>query len=71
MTVSPKPPSLVLYMLLRGKSVPEPARGAFAKANSDIFDFALAAAEMAEIFALAQPDGRLVNPAGFAPNSDR
>ena len=52
-------------------AIPRSSRDAHAKANLDIFDFALSAAEMAEIFALARPDGRLVNPAGFAPKWDR
>ena len=52
-------------------AIPRSSREAHAKANLDIFDFALAAAEMAEISALARPDGRLVNPAGFAPDWDR
>jgi len=52
-------------------AIPRSSREAHAKANLDIFDFALSAAEMAEIFALARPDGRLVSPAGFAPDWDR
>lgn len=36
--------------------------------NIDIFDFALAEAEMAEIAGLARPDGRIVSPAGLAPD---
>jgi diketogulonate reductase-like aldo/keto reductase len=36
--------------------------------NIDIFDFALTEAEMATIAGLARPDGRLVSPAGLAPD---
>jgi 2,5-diketo-D-gluconate reductase B len=52
-------------------AIPRSSREAHAKANFEIFDFALSTAEMAEIFGLARPDGRLVNPAGFAPDWDR
>lgn len=38
--------------------------------NSEIFDFELSPAEMAEIAALARPDGRLVSPS-WAPEWDR
>lgn len=38
--------------------------------NSEIFDFVLSPAEMAEIAALARPDGRLVSPS-WAPEWDR
>ena len=68
------PGQVALRWLLQQEGVsaiPRSSREAHAKANLDIFDFALSAAEMAEIFALARPDGRLVNPAGFAPNWDR
>jgi 2,5-diketo-D-gluconate reductase B len=51
-------------------AIPRSSREAHAKANLDVFDFALAAEEMAEISALARPQGRLVNPAGFAPRWD-
>jgi 2,5-diketo-D-gluconate reductase B len=51
-------------------AIPRSSREAHAAANLDVFDFALSADEMAEIFALARPRGRLVNP-GFAPNWDR
>ena len=39
--------------------------------NAAIFDFELSDVEMATINALAQPDGRLVNPPGLAPEWDR
>ncbi|MFG6082924.1 aldo/keto reductase [Paracoccus litorisediminis] len=38
--------------------------------NFAIFDFALEAEDMAAIRALARPDGRLVSPAGLAPDWD-
>jgi 2,5-diketo-D-gluconate reductase B len=51
-------------------AIPRSSREAHAKANFEIFDFALSAAEMAEIAALARPNGRIVDPAGFAPAWD-
>jgi diketogulonate reductase-like aldo/keto reductase len=36
--------------------------------NAAIFDFALSDADMAKIAALGQPDGRIVNPPGLAPD---
>lgn len=36
--------------------------------NFDVFDFTLTADEMAAIAALARPDGRIVSPAGLAPD---
>ncbi|MDK1384697.1 aldo/keto reductase [Sinorhizobium sp. 8-89] len=41
------------------------------KENFAIFDFALTPEEMAEIRKLARPDGRIVSPAGLAPEWDR
>lgn len=41
-----------------------------AASNLAILDFALSADEMAAIHELAQPDGRLVNPQGLAPDWD-
>lgn len=38
--------------------------------NLDVFDFTLDEADMAALFALARPDGRLIDPA-FAPDWDR
>jgi diketogulonate reductase-like aldo/keto reductase len=52
-------------------AIPRSSREANAKANLEIFDFALSDEEMAEISGLARPGGRLVNPAGFAPAWDR
>ena len=40
------------------------------KENFSIFDFALTREEMAAIRQLARPDGRIVNPAGLAPEWD-
>jgi diketogulonate reductase-like aldo/keto reductase len=51
-------------------AIPRSSREAHAQANLEIFDFALSEAEMAEIAALAQPDGRRVDPAGMAPSWD-
>ena len=51
-------------------AIPRSSREAHARANFEIFDFALSEAEMAEIFALARPNGRIVDPAGFAPRWD-
>ena len=52
-------------------AIPRSSREANAKANFDIFDFTLSADEMAEIAALARPDGRVVTAAGMAPQWDR
>jgi 2,5-diketo-D-gluconate reductase B len=52
-------------------AIPRSSREDNARANFAIFDFQLSDAEMAEIAGLARPDGRLVNPAGFAPAWDR
>jgi diketogulonate reductase-like aldo/keto reductase len=51
-------------------AIPRSSREDGAKANLEIFDFALSEAEMAEIFALAHPGGREVNVPGFAPRWD-
>jgi 2,5-diketo-D-gluconate reductase B len=51
-------------------AIPRSSREAHAKANFEIFDFALSDAEMAEMSALARPDGRQINPAGMAPRWD-
>jgi 2,5-diketo-D-gluconate reductase B len=52
-------------------AIPRSSREAHARANFEIFDFALSDAEMAEIAALRQPEGRTVDPAGIAPRWDR
>jgi diketogulonate reductase-like aldo/keto reductase len=52
-------------------AIPRSSREAHAKANFEIFDFSLPEAEMAEIFALARPGGRLISPGGMAPVWDR
>jgi len=52
-------------------AIPRSSREANAKANLDIFDFTLSVEEMAEIAALARPDGRIVQAAGMAPQWDR
>lgn len=46
------------------------ARPDRAKENIAIFDFTLDAADMAAIATLARPDGRIVSPAGLAPDWD-
>jgi 2,5-diketo-D-gluconate reductase B len=51
-------------------AIPRSSREAHAQANFDIFDFTLSEVEMAEIFALARPGGRQINPAGMAPRWD-
>ena len=48
-------------------AIPRSSSEAHAKANFEIFDFWLSEAEMAEIFALARPGGRLISPGGMAP----
>ena len=40
------------------------------KQNIEIFDFELSDEEMARIFALQKPNGRIIDPAGFAPEWD-
>ena len=51
-------------------AIPRSSREAHVKGNFEIFDFALSDAEMAEISALARPDGRQLNPVGMAPRWD-
>jgi 2,5-diketo-D-gluconate reductase B len=50
-------------------AIPRTAKAERLKENLAVFDFALTAAEMAEIGRLTRPDGRLVNPA-HAPKWD-
>lgn len=45
-------------------AIPKAASAAHIRSNFDIFDFTLSAEEMAELSALARPDGRIVNPEG-------
>jgi 2,5-diketo-D-gluconate reductase B len=52
-------------------AIPRSSREAHAKANFEIFNFSLSEAEMAEIFTLARPGGRLISPGGMAPSWDR
>jgi 2,5-diketo-D-gluconate reductase B len=52
-------------------AIPRSSREANAEANFEIFDFELSGDEMAQIAGLAHPNGRVVNPAGFAPDWDR
>lgn len=51
-------------------AIPRSSRPEHMRANFDIFDFRLTDAEMNEISGLAQPRGRLINPAGLAPQWD-
>ncbi|ABC21093.1 aldo/keto reductase [Rhodospirillum rubrum] len=50
-------------------ALPKAVRPEHAKANLGALDFALSQSEMAEISALARPDGRLINPS-WAPAWD-
>jgi diketogulonate reductase-like aldo/keto reductase len=51
-------------------AIPRSSREAHAEANFAIFDFALSAAEMVEISALAHSGGRQIDPGGMAPRWD-
>ncbi|MEQ8247088.1 MAG: aldo/keto reductase [Alphaproteobacteria bacterium] len=51
-------------------AIPRTGNEAHADENIAILDFALSDAEMAEIFAIGRPDGRLLNPPGLAPKWD-
>ncbi len=51
-------------------AIPRTATPARLEENLDIFDFELTEEEMSQIFALASPKGRLVNP-GFGPEWER
>jgi diketogulonate reductase-like aldo/keto reductase len=56
------------YLVQQGViPIPRTATPAHLAANLAVFDFTLTAAEMAEIAALAKPDGRVVNPAHAPP----
>lgn len=58
------------WLLQQGvAAIPRSSREANVAANLDVFDFVLSAGEMAEISALARPDGRMVRPA-VAPDWD-
>jgi 2,5-diketo-D-gluconate reductase B len=52
-------------------AIPRTGKAAHADENIDILDFALSDAEVAEVFAIARPDGRLLNPPGLAPAWDQ
>ena len=67
------PGQVALRWLLQQESVlaiPRSSHEAHVKSNLDVFDFQLSASDMAEISALASPQGRLVDPAGLAPAWD-
>jgi diketogulonate reductase-like aldo/keto reductase len=51
-------------------AIPRSSREAHAEANLALFDFALSAAEMAEISTLAHARGRQIDPGGMAPRWD-
>jgi diketogulonate reductase-like aldo/keto reductase len=68
------PGQVTLRWLLQQEGVlaiPRSSREEHARSNFEIFDFELSGPEMAEIAGLARPDGRLIDPAGFAPSWDR
>jgi diketogulonate reductase-like aldo/keto reductase len=52
-------------------AIPRTSKEANARSNFEIFDFSLSDAEMAQISALADPHGRLVNVDGVAPDWDQ
>lgn len=52
-------------------AIPRSSREAHAASNLAVFDFSLTADEMAAISALAEPEGRLIDPAGMAPDWDQ
>ncbi len=52
-------------------AIPGSSKEAHARSNFEIFDFELSEDEMAEISRLGSPEGRVVNPVGFAPRWDR
>jgi 2,5-diketo-D-gluconate reductase B len=58
------------WLLQQGvAAIPRSSREANVEANLAVFDYALSDDEMAEIFRLARPDGRMVRPA-VAPDWD-
>ena len=52
-------------------AVPKSGKPSRIRENLGVFDFALGPEEMAAISALAKPDGRVIDPAGAAPDWDR
>lgn len=60
------------WLLQQGAVViPRSSRQDHVESNFDVFDFELSRAEMDEIAGLAEPDGRIIDPAGIAPQWDR
>jgi len=51
-------------------AIPRSSREEHASSNIEIFDFELSQAEMQQIAALAEPNGRVINPEGLAPAWD-
>lgn len=51
-------------------AIPRSGNADHARSNFDIFDFELNATEMQAIHQLARPDGRVIDPAGLAPDWD-
>lgn len=51
-------------------AVPKTSSVEHAKENLDVFDFGLSDEEMRRISGLADPDGRIIDPAGLAPEWD-
>ena len=51
-------------------AIPRSSKKANIRANLEVFDFALTEPEMARISALADPNGRIVNPFPLAPSWD-
>ncbi|MFD0987120.1 aldo/keto reductase [Methyloligella solikamskensis] len=66
------PAQVILRWLIQQEGVvaiPRSGNPAHIESNFDVFDFALSDDEMARIFALAQPDGRMTDP-DWAPQWD-
>ena len=61
-----------LRWLVQQSAVPLPrsSKPEHARDNLDIFDFELTTEEMEKIHGLHEPDGRILNPGGLAPEWD-
>lgn len=51
-------------------AIPRTSDPAHLRDNRDVFDFELTAEEMERVSSLARPDGRVISPAGLAPEWD-